>query len=206
MEKLKEQVARIRAWMQRPRTKKRLYLVLVVLLAMWVVYRFVAIGVQYRMQVFNPARAAAAHGVPVEVLEMKRAPGVVREPLTVKGNRALVSGARAHMLRAGQKVGDGEIVSVGVGIDLDTGMHVVRTRGVKDGLQFAEFKADGYFVPAYAVAGGVVYVVRDGAAAPQNVTVARSDADTAYITDGLRDGDIVILSRVSAGDKVKIKK
>ncbi len=73
-------------------------------------------------------------------------------------------------------------------------------------MQFAEFSATGYFVPVYAVNNGVVFVARDGVAVPVTVSVSRTDADTAYITSGLDDGDIVILSRVSAGDKIRVEK
>jgi len=206
MEKIKEKIGRVRELSQTPRAKKVTYIVLVAILAMWVLYRFVAIGLMNHMRVFNPARDAVVNGVPVEVLEMHRTSGVIKEPLTVKNNRAFVSGARAHLLRPGQKIGDGEIVSVASNIDLDTGMHVVRTARVADGLQFAEFKTDGYFVPVHAVTNGVVFVVRDGVAVAQKVTVGRSDVETAYVTDGLAEGDVVIVSRVAEGDKVQIKK
>ncbi len=206
MEGMKEKLIRVGEWAKTPRGKKTFYICFVVALACWVLFRFAVIGAQNRLQVFNPARDAALNGVPVEVLEIRRAPGIVREPLTVKNNRSYVSGARAALLRAGQKVGGGEIVSVSSNIDLDTGMHVVRTRGVTDGMQFAEFSATGYFVPVFAVNNGVVFVARDGVAVPVTVSVSRTDADTAYIASGLDDGDIVILSRVSAGDKIRVEK
>ncbi len=206
MEKVKEKVALAKEWAGRPRNKKRLYVVFVALMVGRVLFRFAVIGAQHRLQVYNPARAAAAGGTPVAVMEMRRAPGVVREPLTVKNNRAYVSGARVGLLRAGMRVGDGEIVSVGAGIDLDTGMHVVRTRGVADGLQFAEFNANGYFVPVYAIEDGAVYLMRDGVAVRTPVQVTRRDIDTAYVSAGLNDGDVVILSRVDDGAKVVVKK
>lgn len=206
MEKLKEKIARIRQWATTPRMKKRMYLALVIILAAWVVFRFAAIGAQGRLQVYNPSRAAMDDGVLVSAKEMQRAPGVIHEPLTVKNNRAYVSGVRANLLRSGMKVSGGEIVSVSSNIDLDTGMHVVRTRGVPDGQHTAEFHATGYFVPVYALDNGVVYVVRDGVAVRTPVTVSRQDMDTAYITSGLKDGDIVILSRVADGTKVNVRK
>jgi len=206
MEKVKEKVVLAKEWANRPRNKKRLYAALVLVLAGWVVFRFAVIGAQHRLQVYNPARAAAANGTPVAVMEIKRAPGIVREPLTIKNNRAYISGARVGLLRAGMPVGDGEIVSVGAGIDLDTGMHVVRTRGAADGLQFAEFRANGYFVPVYAVEADAVYLMRDGVAVRTPVQITRRDIDTAYVTAGLNDGDVVILSRVADGTKVVVKK
>lgn len=206
MEKIKEKIVRVKEWAATPRAKKRLYIALVVILAGWVLFRFAVIGAQHRLQVYNPARAAITDGIPVAVLEMKRAPGVILEPLTIKNNRAYVSGARAGLLRAGMKVGAGEIVSVATNIDLDTGMHVVRTRGVANGLQFAEFRANGYFVPVHAIDAESVFVARDGIAHRTAVKIGRQDRDNAYITSGLNDGDMVIVSRVADGDKVSIKK
>lgn len=206
MEKIKAQMSRVTAWMHSPRGKKRLYAVLVLVGVLWVVYRFASVGIMNRTHVFNPARAALSDGVPVAVIEIKHAPGVVREPLTVHNNQAYVSGARAALLKSGMRVGDGEIVSVASNIDLDTGMHVVRTRGVADGLQLAEFHANGFFVPVSAVDNGAVYVVRDGVAVRSPITIARQDMDTAYVTAGLNDGDVVILSRVTDGMKVNVNK
>lgn len=205
MQQLKERIAHLREWIKTPRAKKMMYMALVLIIIGWVVFRFVMIGVQNRIQVFNPTRHAATDGVPVSVVTVSRTSGVVREPLTVKNNRAYVSGVRATALRAGQKIGDGVIVSVAQNVDLDTGMHAVRTRGVSDGLQYAEFRADGYFVPVYAVSNGIIYVLRDGHAVATPVTVSRSDSDMAYITSGLGDGDVVILSRVADGAKVQVK-
>lgn len=206
MEKIKSTVSRVVTWLKTPRGKKTIYLALVIAMLGWVLFRFAVIGAQNQLQVFNTARDMAANGVPVSVVEMQRAPGVIREPLTVQNNRAYVSGARAGLLRAGMRVGTGEIVSVATNIDLDTGMHVVRTRGVPDGMQFAEFRATGYFIPVSSVSNNAVYVLRDGVAVRTPVTVSRQDTDTAYITSGLNDGDIVILSRVNDGDKVNVKK
>lgn len=205
MEKVKGTISRGIAWLKSPRGKKTTYLVLVVAMVGWVIFRFAVIGAQNRLQVFNAARDSVTNGVPVSVIEMQRGPGIVREPLTVQNNRAYVSGARAGLLRPGMRVGAGEIVSVASNIDLDTGMHVVRTRGVPDGLQYAEFHANGYFVPVSATSNSAVYVLRDGVAVLTPVTIARQDTDTAYITSGLHDGDIVILSRVADGDKVNVK-
>ena len=39
----------------------------------------------------------------------------------------------------------------------------------------------------------------------RNVRVGRQDAENALVESGLRDGDIVILTRVSDGDKIQIK-
>ena len=49
------------------------------------------------------------------------------------------------------------------------------------------------------------FVIENGVATVRNVNVARQDSENAYIASGLRDGDIVILSSVRAGDKVQMK-
>lgn len=185
--------------------KKCMYIALVAILAGWVVFRFAAVASENARYVFNASRVAADVGLPVMSLEMKISDGILYEPISVKNNRAYVTGDRVSKLRAGQKIGNGKIVSVSNSLDLETGMFLVRTSGVSDGLHHAEFSAKGYFVPLYAITDGVVYVSENGIAAPRNVVVARQDSENAYITSGLDDGDIVILSRVDAGDKVKVQ-
>lgn len=171
----------------------------------WVVFRFGAVASENARQVFNASRVAADVGMPVYTLKMEQKNGVLYEPLAIKNNRAYVTGDRAEMLRAGQRVGDGEIISVSKRIDLDTGMFVVRTRGVADGLHYAEFTTNGLFVPLYAVKDNVVFVVENGIAATRNIIIARQDSETAYIASGLNTGDVVILSAVNAGDKVSVQ-
>ena len=206
MTHISEYANRFRAWLHTPRAKRRMYLLAVVALLGWVIFRVVMIGAEKHMFVFNPARDAATRGIPVRVVTMQRQAGKLMEPVTVRGNRALVSNSRARHLRPGQKIGNGEIVSVADGIDLDTGMHVVRTRGVADGLQYAEYTMNGYFVPVYAIKDGTVMVMDGDIARARPVTVARSDADNAIISSGLSDGDVVILTTVADGTKVRIQK
>lgn len=196
---------KIQKTMNTKRFKHIVFCALVLLLIGWAVFRFAAVASENARYVFNAARVAADTGAPIEVIEMSRKSGVLYEPLSVQNNRAYVSGARAANLRAGQRVGNGKIVSVSSDLDLDTGMYVVRTSGVADGLQYAEYSANGYFVPLYAIADNSVLVVSDGVATPRAIKIARQDAENAYIASGLDDGDIVILSTVNAGDKVQIK-
>lgn len=198
MEKLKEKVSS-------PKGKRYTYIFCGVILLCWVVFRFSAIGAEKSLNVFNAARVAADIGTPVDVIEVSKTEDIIKEPIGIKNNRAYVSSARVGKLRSGQKVGNGEIVSVSSSIDLDTGMHVVRTRGVSDGLQYAEFIGNGYFVPAYAVKGNSVLIAENGVAASREVTVVRQDSEKAFISEGLKDGDKVILSKVNAGDKVQVK-
>ena len=196
---------KVKLQLKSEKIKNILYGACAVALIGWVVFRFAAIGAENARAVFNPARAAADVGAPVYAMEMMRGVGVLREPIEIKDNRALVSSVRVGKLQPGQRVGDGEIVSVSNNVDLNTGMHIVRTRGATDGLQYAEFESDGYFVPLYAVSNGVVMLDVDGVATPRDVNIVRSDARTALV-EGLNDGDVVILSHIGAGDKVQIVK
>ncbi len=202
MEKLQQLMERLK----QPRARKIMSIGLIAVLVLWVVFRFTMIGIENARSVYNAARVAQTDGVPVVVQQIERTSGVLREPIAVKNNRAYVASGRAHKFGAGQHVADGVIVSVSPDIDLDSGMHVVRTRGVADGLQYAEFRATGYFVPVYAVNNGVVMVVDGNVARARNIVVARQDAENALISSGLTDGDIVILTRVRDGEKIQVKK
>ena len=198
MEKIKEKI----------KTKKfrnTLYWICAAVLAGWVVFRFAAIGAEKSMSVFNTARHSVDVGAPVYAVSVHNEKGVLREPIAVKNNRALVSSYRVDKLKPGQRVGNGEIVSVSKDIDLNTGMHIVRTRGVEDGLHYAEFETTGYFVPLYAVNNDTVLIDDNGIATIKNVRVVRQDAKNALVV-GLTDGDVVILSKINAGDKVQVRK
>lgn len=205
MKKIKEIFADLNTWMHRPHNKKRIYLAMLLLVVLWFVYRFVMVGIENHRFVFNPSRVATESGLVVDTLNAKKTTGTLREPLTVKNNHALVSGARVKLLKPGQKIGNGTIVSVSNNIDLDTGMHRVTTRGVNDGLNYAEYQISGYFVPSYAIIQDTVYVVENGTAVARPVRVALSDSDTSVVTQGLQDGDVIILSNVTDGTKVQVK-
>lgn len=188
------------------RFKKVIYISLIAVLVGWVIFRFAAVASENARYVFNASRIAADAGAPVTAIEMSRKSGVLYEPLAIQNNRAYVSAERAARLKAGQKIGNGKIVSVSSNLDYDTGMYVVRTTGVSDGLQFAEYTATGYFVPLHAISNGAVMVVQDGTAHVRQIQIARQDSENAYVSSGLSDGDIVILSSVKSGDKVQIRK
>lgn len=205
MKKIREIFADLNTWAHRPHNKKRIYLAMLLLVVLWFVYRFVMVGIENRRLVFNPSRAVAESGLVVDTLDVKKTTGTLREPVTVKNNRALVSGARVKLLQPDQKIGNGTIVSVSNNIELDTGMHRVKTRGVADGLNYAEYQMTGYFVPSYAIRQDTVYVMENGVAVARPVRVAGADSDTAVVTDGLQDGDVIILSNVTDGTKVKTK-
>lgn len=186
--------------------KHAFFIALVVIMACWVIFRFTAFASENARYVFNASRVAADSGLPIESMTVQIAPGTLYEPLAVKNNRAYVSGERASKLRAGQKIGNGKITYVANDIDLSTGMFLVRTSGVSDGLHFAEYTTDGIFVPLYAIADNSVFVVENGVAVVRDVVIARQDSENAYIKSGLNTGDIVILSNVQSGDKVKLNK
>ena len=187
------------------RFKHFMHAVLALLMIGWIVFRFGTVASENARQVFNASRMAADVGMPVHALKIEQKKGVLYEPLAIKNNRAYITGDRAEKLSAGQRVGDGEIVSVSRKIDLNTGMFVVRTRDVADGLHYAEFVANGIFIPLYAVKDQTVYIVQNGIATPRTITIARQDSENAYIESGLNIGDVIILSTVNAGDKVSIQ-
>ena len=189
---------------KKTKLKHILYVALVVLMAGWVVFRFAAVASENARYVFNAARVAADSGAPIQTLDVATKSGTLYLPLSVQNNRAYVSGDVAANLKAGQRIGDGQIVSVSRKLDLDTGRFVVRTSGVSDGLQFAQFTTTGHFIPLYAINNGTVMVAQDGVAVSRDITVARQDAENAYVLSGLNDGDVVILSSVSAGTKVRV--
>lgn len=197
---------KIQKVLQKKKFKHAFFIALVAIMTCWVIFRFVAFAAENKRYVFNASRAAMAVGAPVETMTVQVAQGTLYEPLSVKNNRAYVSGERAEKLRAGQKIENGKITFVSKSLDLNTGMFLVRTSGVSNGLHFAEFTTDGIFVPLYAIADNSVFVVENGVAVARNIVVARQDSENAYIKSGLNTGDIVILSNVQSGDKVKINK
>ena len=196
---------KIKQYLQSERVKKIAPFALGAVLALWVIYRFASIAIEGHRDVFNAARMATDDGLPVDVVVVNRARGDMYTPLAVKGNRAVVSASRINKFKVGDRIDNGAIESVSHSIDLDTGMYVIRTRGVSDGTHMVKSAHDGYFVPLYAVSGNSVMVVVDGKAARRDVVVSRTDADNALITSGLSDGDAVILSNVTDGQKVSIK-
>lgn len=186
------------------RVKKWIYILTIAALVFWILFRITMLVIQHNQTVFNISRDVAANGTPVVTMTAQNSSGVLHEPITVEKNKAYVTGSRVGLFRAGQKVGGGKIASVSQNINLDTGMYVIKTTGVADGLQYVEYNRNGYFVPISAVVDSNVFVYENGVATLRKVIVAHSDADTALITQGLHDGDIVILSKVSADEKVRL--
>ena len=186
--------------------KKWIYILSMFAIVFWICFRIVALILQHNQDVFNISRDVSMNGTPVLTMTAQNSSGVLHEPITVEKNKAYVTGNRVGLFRAGQKVGNGKITSVSQNINLDTGMYVIKTSNVENGLQYVEYTRNGYFVPVYAVVDDNVFVYENGVATLRKVIVAHSDADVALITQGLHDGDIVILSKVSSGEKVRIEK
>lgn len=186
--------------------KHTFFIALVAIMVGWVIFRFIAFASENARFVYNASRVAAENGLPVEYVTVHIESGTLYEPLSVKNNRAYVSGERASKMRAGQKIGNGKITFVSNNIDLNTGMYLVRTSGVSDGLHFAEFTTNGIFVPLYAISDNSVFVADNGIATKRNIKIARQDSENAYVESGLNSGDVVILSNVQSGVKVKLNK
>ena len=184
--------------------KHGFFVAFIVAMTAWATFRFATIASENAREVFNIARVYDTNGMTVETMIAESKTGTLYEPLSVKNNRAYVSKSRAKTLKVGQRVGSGTIKSVSRGVDLNTGMYIVRTTDVEDGLQFAEFTADGIFVPLYAIKNNQVFVAENGVAVQRNLVITHQDAENALISDGLNNGDIVILSSINAGEKVQL--
>ena len=180
--------------------------IVVIVFAILVVYRFVMFGLMQHQSVFNMTRDSNTNGVPVNVIEMKQTDGIIYEPLFINNNRGYVSGMRVARFAPGQQItGGGEVVSVSQSLDLDSGMHIVRTRGAADGAHTVEIKEKGFYIPTYAVQNGNVFIVRDNVAHIVPIEVVRGDADNTMITD-VNNGDLVITSHVTDGALIKVIK
>ena len=191
--------------MLKTRRSKNIIYIIIALVAVFVIgYRFYSVVRENNFDVFNIARNNMTNGTPVAVLKMQKTDGILLEPITVKDNTAFVSGARVSMFKSGQKLGNCKIVSVSQTIDLDTGMHVIKTSGCENGLKYVEKQKNGFFVPISAIHGNVVYVENNGAAVVREIIIADKDAQNALIKSGLNDGDVVILSNVIENEKIKI--
>ncbi len=198
MEKIKEHIAS-------GNVKKLSYVLCAIALVCWTAFRFAAIGSESSRNVFNPTRVALDKGAPIEVIDVATTTGILRDPIFVKNNRALVSYARAKNLSAGQKIGNGVITYVSKSVDLDSGMYLIKTRNTSDGLQYAELKTTGCFVPVSAVNDGFVFVVDGDLASLRKVVISNQDSENVLIKSGIADGDKVILSRVIDGQKIQVK-
>lgn len=188
------------------KSKNIVYIFLMVVLIGCFAYRFYNVFTERNRTVFNIMRNNIENGAPVETLKISETDGVLYQPLNVKNNRAYVSGARVSMFKVGQKIGNCKIVSVSKNIDLYSGMHVIKTSGCLDGLQYVEHKQAGFYVPVSAVYGNNVYVVNGDKSSVRDIVTEARDSQNVLVKSGLKNGDIVILSKVSDNEKIKIVK
>lgn len=201
-----ERIERIVKKLKTRKSKNVIYTIVVALVVFAFSYRFYMVSAENNFDVFNIIRNNEKNGVPVYVLEMKKTDGILYEPITIKNNRGFISGARLNLFKSGQKIGNCKIVSVSRNIDLDTGMHIVKTSGCANGLQYAENKKNGFYVPVSALHGNAVYVVEDNVAKLHEIVIENRDIENVLVKSGINDGDIVILSNIHDGEKVKIEK
>jgi len=183
--------------------KKLIYILCTVFLVVLIAFRIHVISSESARKVFNPSRVELESGAPVAKLEVEKKTGVLNEPLFIKNNTAFVSSVRVNKFKVGQRVDNGKIISVSNQIDLDSGLFKIKTSGVVNGSNFAELKYVGFFVPAYAIKESNVMVAENGIAHKRAVNVIDQDSENAVISSGLSDGDIVILSQVDEGEKVR---
>ena len=185
-------------------SKAIIYALIIAVIACCFAYRFDVVRQERNTSVFNIARNNIENGVPVQVLTMQETNGVLYEPLTIKNNRAYVSGGRISTFKSGQKLGDCKIISVSNKIDLDTGMYMIKTAGCSDGMKYVEIVRRGFYVPVASIYGNTLYVMEDGFAHARDVNIAARDAQNALIKSGIKNGDVVILSNIKDNEKIQI--
>lgn len=157
-------------------------------------------------QVYNIERINKEVGVPVDSIVVNRKRGVVTEPLFVKDGISYVSAARAAKFKAGQKVGArGRVTHVSRNVDLDTGLYAVRVSGASGGAHI-ELECDGFFVPVSAInnqeSAQYLMVNIDGYSVKKHVDVVCQDSEMVVVS-GLSNGDIVVLSKIGEGVKLR---
>jgi hypothetical protein len=183
--------------------KKLVYILCTVVLVGLIVFRIYMINSESSRQVFNPMRAQLENGATVAKLSVEKKTGILQEPLFIKNNTAFVSSTRINKFKVGQRVDHGKIVSVSNQIDLDSGLFRIKTSGVGDGAHFAELKYTGFFVPAFAIKENNLMVIENGIAQKRSVKITDQDSENAVVSYGLSDNDIIILSQIEDGEKVR---
>jgi len=186
------------------KVRKISYLVLMFIIVGWFAYRFIAVAYERNLHVVNVTRVNAEIGTPIRVMKVTSAKDFLNEPINVKNNRAYVSGARVRNFKVGQSLGECKIISVSNNIDLDSGMYVIKTSHCEDGLLYVQMPYSGLFVPSSAVFGNTVYVVNSGKAEARTIEIIDRDLQKVLIQSGITDGELLILSTVRDGQKVKI--
>lgn len=188
------------------KSKNIIYLILAIVTLTAFSYRFYKVASENNTDVFNIVRNDLKNGTPVDAVEMNKIDGVLYEPITIKNNRGYVSGVRVILFKSGQDLGDCKIASVSRDIDLDSGMYVIKTAKCSDGLKYAHIKKNGFYVPTSAVHGNSVYVADNGFARARDIKIAGRDIQNVLIENGIDAGDVVILSDVKDGQKIRVIK
>ncbi|MBO7644810.1 MAG: hypothetical protein J6S57_00720, partial [Alphaproteobacteria bacterium] len=86
------------------------------------------------------------------------------------------------------------------------GMHVIKTSKCEDGLKYVQNVKKGFFIPVSAVHGNSVYVAESGVAHLRDVEIIGRDMQNVLIKKGINEDDLVILSDVKDGQKIRIIK
>lgn len=184
-------------------TKKNIILGVIIFVSLLSLFRIIAFGIEKARSVFNISRNNIEFGIPVNVYTIKEEVNYLKEPLFIKNNKTFISIKRIYKFKVGQKIGNGEIIFVSRNINLDTGMCIIKTKNVEDGINYVEMERKGFFIPIYALYKNKVFLLKNGRAIETKVDIIDKDSSSALVK-GLDDGDIVILSKVENNQKVKI--
>lgn len=184
-------------------TKKNIILGVIIFVSLLSLFRIIVFGIEKARSVFNISRNNIEYGIPVNVYAIKEEINYLKEPLFIKNNKTFISIKRIYKFKVGQKIGNGEIIFVSRNINLDTGMCIIKTKNVEDGINYVEMERKGFFIPIYALYKNKVFLLKNGRAIETKVDIIDKDSSNALVK-GLDDGDIVILSKVENNQKVKI--
>lgn len=184
-------------------TRKNIILGVIIFVSLLSLFRIIVFGIEKARSVFNISRNNIEFGIPVNVYTIKEEVNYLKEPLFIKNNKTFISIKRIYKFKVGQKIGNGEIIFVSRNINLDTGMCIIKTKNVEDGINYVEMERKGFFIPIYALYKNKVFLLKNGMAIETKVDVIDKDSSSALVK-GLDDGDIVILSKVENNQKVKI--
>lgn len=183
--------------------KKKLYIYIVTIICVAFVFRFVKVAIERYEKILCPQREFIENGKKVEVLEIKKQNNFIKVPLTIKNNIAYIPQNKLNLFFKNQKIENGgEIVVVNKNLDLDTGMYILKTKNVTDGLNYALIYKDGIFIPTDSIDENKVYVKENNKAVVKNINIIMRDENIALI-EGLEEGDILIISKIQDGEKVK---
>ncbi|MDR1027661.1 MAG: hypothetical protein LBL46_04565 [Rickettsiales bacterium] len=159
--------------------KKGIIFSLVLAVSMLAGYRVRKIQKEGHLVVNNIVRIQTENGAPRDFVVAKKTADFLEEPMFVQNGRALVSASRVKDFAAGQRIKDtdAKITFVSDGIDLDSGMFVVRVSGRAKGQVWVLKPYTGYFLPIDAIL-------------PPHAKVIAKD-NTRIVVSGLTDGEKV---------------